>query len=137
MKYLFSFLWIIFSVHSNSQTTIKCEGVQKINNSALVKIYGLNQNTDIRKADLLKYDLEVTLKDSSYKIIGFIASFDCHSRSLLFDFSARTYLGNRIKANDNFIKHIWVGDQLCIQCINVERNGMTFVIPGTCFQITE
>jgi hypothetical protein len=137
MKFIFSFLSFLLWLNSNSQKTIKCEGFQKINNTALIKINGLTHKNEIQKDDLIRYDLEVELNDSSYKIIGFIASYDCHSRSLLFDVSVRTYLGNRIKGNDNFIKHIWVGDQLCIECINVERNGKRFITPGICLKITD
>jgi hypothetical protein len=137
MKFLFAFLSIVLSLNSFSQKTIKCEGYQNLKKDALLKINGFVQKKYIRKADLIRYDLEVIVNDSSYKVIGFIASYDCHSRSLLFDVTERTYLGNRIKGNDSFIKHIWVGDQLCIGCINVERNGKTFIIPGKCLSITD
>lgn len=137
MKFLFIFLSLVFFLNSNSQEIIRCEGLQKASNGALVKINGTIQKKQIRKADLINYGLQLALNDYSYNVIGFIVSYDCHSRSLLFDINAKTYLGNRVKSNDNFIKQVWVGDQLCIECINVENDGKKFIISSMCFQITE
>ncbi len=123
-----------YSQKHNDRTTVNCSGLRSLSAQAFLTLQGHTQHALIRKADLLKYDLQVCLNDSSLKIVGFGAGYDCHSRSLL-DFFSRTYLGDSIKAGDPFIKGIWTGDTFVIDCINVEKEGKRYLIPALQFKI--
>ena len=80
------------------------------------------------------YDLRLGTSDAAFKVVGFVVGYDCHSRSLA-DFNCKAYLGNIIKASDPFIRNVWVGDILVIDCINVEKNGARYLLKGLHFEI--
>ena len=103
----------------------------------MVVLSGKAQFEKISKSDLLKHELQIKLSDPSFKIIGFLASYDCHSRSISFDINIKEYQGNKIKINDSFIKYIWVGDYLEFSCINIEKNGKRFIVPEIYFKVTD
>jgi hypothetical protein len=137
MKGIALSLLFVITIESYSQKRIYCENLKISPVYASVIINGKTQKKQIAKQDILLHDLQIILSDTSYTIVGFVASYDCHSRSLLFDLTERTYFGDKIKANDNFIKHIWTDDSLVLGCINIEKNGKLFLIPGLLFRITD
>ncbi len=137
MKYLIIFSSLLFTNLAFSQRKILCEGLETIKQQPEVIIAGEKQFGSIRKSDLVSNGLKIKLNDASIKIIGFLGGFDCHSKSLLHDFSEKEYHGDTIEANDNLMKNIWVGDLLTIGCINIEKNGKKFLVKGLLFEIIE
>ena len=95
---------------------------------------GYVQKEFTKKSDLLRYDLRLGLSDTTFKIFGFVAAYDCHPRSIL-DINEKKYFGNQIKASDPFIRNIWIGDHLVIDCINIEKNGKRYLIKGLQFDV--
>ncbi len=119
---------------ANNQPKILCNSFQKLQVKARVVINGFEKKAVIKKSELVN-DLWIALTDTTYKIVGFIAVYDCHSGSVLFDINEKTFYGNRIKANDNFIRGVWVGDTFVIDCINAEKKGKRYIINSLQFEI--
>ena len=130
---------VIISLSAQSQKKIHCDGIKNREIKIFVSLNSKTQSNVIRKADLLKSNLQLFLNDSSCQIVGFIAGYDCHSgsRSFAFDFAEKTYIGNTINARDPFIKGIWVGDILSFECINVRKKEKVFLIPGISFNVID
>jgi hypothetical protein len=139
MHLLFLFLALTvgltgFSQKNKNRQNVYCDGLRQSAIKGFLTINGKTQSEKTSRNGLIKYGLNIYLEDTSFKIIGFVASYDCHSRAL-FDFNEREYPGACIKAGDPFIKDIWAGDLFVIDCINVEKNGKRYLIHGLQFNV--
>lgn len=138
MKHLLLFSILLCGNKSHSQCenqgALNCNGLKEISTKAFVVLNVSLQKDFIKKSDLLNFDLRLGAADSTLKIIGFVVGYDCHSRSL-FDYNCKAFMGNRVKANDPFVRNVWIGDILVIDCINVEKNGTKYLIKGLQFEV--
>jgi hypothetical protein len=130
---------VLCVIHSQSQDckekeTLVCTDSKPLPLKIAVVINGYSQRNTIKKSDILKYGVGITLGDPSYKFIGFKLVYDCHAKSVL-DFSMKTYTGNKVAPNDQFIERMWVGDQLVFDCINVEKGGQKYLIHGVVLDV--
>jgi hypothetical protein len=121
-------------MHSQTRESLNCDGLTELPIKISVVLNAHAQKEFIKKRELLTYDFHLVLSDTTFKIIAFVAGYDRHSASLL-DVNSRTYLGNTIEAGDPFITHIWLGDLLVIDCINVEKNGKRYLLKPLQFKI--
>lgn len=124
----------VYSQEKKERPTFPCAGLDVLPIRVSVVLNATVQKEFIKKNDLLAYDLRLGISDTTFKIIGFVAVYDCHSRAL-FDINTRAYLGNTTKVGDPFIDGIWIGDHLGIDCINVERNGKRYLVRGLLFEV--
>jgi hypothetical protein len=103
---------------------------------ARIQISGINQKTNLSKASLLNTGFKVILDDTTFKVTSFKITYDCHSRSL-FDFSTVEYTGDKVRADDKYLKAIWVGDVIDLLCVNITKDGKNYVMKETSFIIVE
>jgi hypothetical protein len=113
--------FIIFNLMflpGDCQQKIECGKLPRMNVQPKIFVDSHEQKIKISKKELIT-GLWIILPDTSIKILGFVASYDCHSgRNMLFDINSKTYHSNHIRPNDLFISGIWKGDLLVIDCIN-------------------
>lgn len=127
----------LFSSPAFSQPKIECGGLSLLKNQKPhVTVNSIVQNDSVSKKALLN-GLSLLLTDRSLKIIGFVAGYDCHSKNMIMDFHSRTFYGNTIKANDPFLKGVWKGDILTIECINVSGKGRKYIAGSRSFWVTD
>ena len=136
MKGLVLTIALLAGLQLHSQKDVYCNGLEKVNVKAFVVLNGNEQKNHISKNQLNEFDLYIGLSDTTFKVLGFFAVYDCHSGSF-FDINERKYFGNRIKATDLFIKGVRVGDGLVLDCINVVKNGKQYLVSGKSFIIVD
>lgn len=136
MKQLLGIALFLISIACTAQGKNTFDGLQTTRIPVKVVVNGKIRGDFISKGDLLKYDLHLQVEDPTFKLTGFTASFDCHSR-LLVDISVREYKGNTIKAGDNFIKQVWVGDDLELYCFVLEHKGHKFTTQAIVLKVTD
>ena len=129
-------LIILFSLPAYPQPKIECRGLRPSNQNISIAINGEKQKENISKKDLV-HGLSVLFADTSYKVIGFIVAYDCHSGSMIMDIHERTFYGNNIKANDPFLNGVWEGDMLVIECINLSKKGVKYIGEPKTFLVTD
>jgi hypothetical protein len=132
-KNILAAVTVLVSFVCNSQETnakpFVCTQYRELNLQCDVVIAGQTNSKTVGLLFFIENGLRIELNDSSFHIIGFTATYDCHSMSLS-DFSSRNYSGNKILKDDSFVKGAWIGDIFVITCITVERNGQRFILPG-------
>lgn len=139
MKFIIgiSFILTLFDLPVFSQPKIECGGLRLLKNlKTNIIINTVAQNDSISK-NALTHGLSIMLGDTSIKIIGFIVAYDCHSKSIIMDIHDRIFYGNKIKANDPFLKGAWKGDMLVIECINVSKKGKKYIAEPRSFWVTD
>jgi len=124
----------VFSQKEKNLQTISCDGLRQSSIKASLKVDGKLQEGKTHRHDLINYGLKIYLEDTTFRVVGFVAGYDCHSRAF-FDFNEREYLGNCIYARDPFIKGVELGDLFIIDCINVEKNGKRYLVHGLQFKV--
>lgn len=132
-----SLLLALFNLPAFSQQRIECRGLGSLKTQkTTISINNKVQNDSISKKALVN-GLSVLLTDPSFKVIGFVIGYDCHSKSMIKDFHERTFYGNNIKANDPFLKGVWKGDMLSIDCINISKKGKRYIAEPRLFRVTD
>jgi hypothetical protein len=134
---LFSLIFygnIAQSQNYRKEEVVECGGPKILPSKVSVVINCFKQSNSIKKSDILLYGLGITLGDASFKFIGFKLGYDCHSASL-FDYNLKTYLGNKVLPNDTFINRMRIGDELVIDCINIEKDGKRYLLGGVVFDV--
>ena len=133
MKALLLFVLVFISFTAWGQ---QCEGLQHLNAAPVVVVKGLVQKNLLRKSSLDSNDLFIVVRDTSYRVVGFIASSECPTGSVV-DIMVKRYTGNKINKNDLFVRSIRQGNHLYLECINVEKDGKRFLIKSVSFEMVD
>lgn len=139
MKHFVVLLGLLLGIRGFSQTSdphIACNSFESIAVTPTVVMNGTVQKEYIKKSDLVQYGLQIGLADTTFRIIGFKALYDCHS-GLVMDVNERTYIGSGISSEDHFIQGLRIGDQFILDCINVEKAGKRYLISGVVLDVIE
>jgi hypothetical protein len=102
---------------------------------ASLYINGYKQVQVIKKSN--KGDLVFGLSDTSYKIVSFDCILPCPSRNLTLDIISKTFYGDRIEAEDKFLRSMIIGDQIYFECFIVEKNRIRYKITPLLFEVIE
>jgi hypothetical protein len=128
------FVNAVQSQKNRQEQKLFCTLPQRLPLKVLVTNDGRPQKDIINKSDLTRSGLNIILRDTSYKIIGFKVVYGCHPQSV-FDMNEKTYFTQRIEPTDWFINGVWIGDALLFDCINVEKGGKRFLVEALVFEV--
>jgi hypothetical protein len=137
MKYLLLLLLLIPSIAFTQirKDTLICIGLETANARGSINDFGFSYGKYLYiSKDSLKNAFTVTISDPSYKVIGFtIIYFGVDG-----DFWAKNNFGAKLTPENSVIlKGLKNEDDFEFHCINLERGGKRYNLPGFIVVITE